>query len=101
MSIKLLTMPWWLRQRASTPKILARSQKGAICLITSCQETVVCKEGSGKDMKLCAYNCVAGLLVGWCGWVVKDDGVCIEVCWRSAICEGGSGCGQLEHKPDG
>ena len=27
--------------------------------------------------------------------------VCIEVCWKSAICEGAPGCGQLEQKSDG
>ena len=52
-------------------------------------------------MRLCTGSCAAGLLVGRCGWVVKQDGVCIEACWRSAICEEGPGCGQLEQKPDG
>ena len=46
-------------------------------------------------------NYVAGLLVGRCGWVVKQDGVCMEVCWRLAICEGRLARGQLEQKPDG
>ena len=49
-------------------------------------------------MRLCADSCGACLLVGCCGWVVNEDGVCIEVCWRS---EGGPGCGQLEQEPDG
>ena len=48
-----------------------------------------------------ADNCVASLLVGCCDWVVNQDGVCIEVCWGSAVCEGRPGCGQLEQKPDG
>ena len=52
-------------------------------------------------MRLCADNCVAGLLVGCCGWLVNKDGVCIEACWRSAGCEGGPACGQLEQKLDG
>ena len=39
--------------------------------------------------------------MGCCGWVVNQDGVCIEVCWGFAVCEGGPGCGQLEQKPDG
>ena len=34
-----------------------------------------------------AGNCVACLLVGCCGWVVNQDGVCIEVCWGTA-CNG-------------
>ena len=63
---------------------------------TSCHEIGVCKPRDGWDMRLCADNCVAGLLVGCCGWVVNKDGVCIEVCWRSAGCEGGPACGQLE-----
>ena len=25
---------------------------------------------------------------------------CIEICWRTALCKGGSGCGQLEQEPD-
>ena len=52
-------------------------------------------------MRLCADNCVADLLVSCCSWVVNQGGVCIEVCWRSAICEGGPVCGQLEQKSDG
>ena len=52
-------------------------------------------------MRLFVGNCVAGLLVGCCGWVVNQCGVCIEVCSGSAICEGGPGSGQLEQKPDG
>ena len=44
-------------------------------------------------MRLCVDNCVAGLLVGCCSWVVNQYGVCIEVCSRSTICEGGAGCG--------
>ena len=52
-------------------------------------------------MRLYADSCVAGLLVGCCGWVVKQDGVCIEACWRSAVREGGPGCGQQEQDPDG
>ena len=70
-------------------------------LPTSCHEIGVCKPRDGRDMRLCADKCVAGLLVGSCGWVVNQDGVRIEVCWRSAGCEGGPGCGQLEQKPDG
>ena len=46
-------------------------------------------------------NCGAGFLMGCCRWVVNQDGVCIEVCWRSALCEGGPECGQLEQEPDG
>ena len=84
---------WWLRHRASTAETVGRSHKGANGLLTSCQEIVVCKQ-RGRDMRLCADNCVEGLLVGCCGWVVNQDGVYIEVCWRSAICKGGSGCGQ-------
>ena len=26
---------------------------------------------------------------------------CIEIRWRTALCKEGSGCGQLEQKPDG
>ena len=26
---------------------------------------------------------------------------CIEICWRTALCKEGSGCGQLEQEPDG
>ena len=44
-------------------------------------------------MRLFADSCGAHLLVGCCGWVVNEDGVCIEVCWRLALCEGGPGCG--------
>ena len=69
--------------------------------LTSCHEIGVCKQRDGQDMRLCADNCVAGLLVGCCSWVVNQDGVCIEMCWRSAICERVPGCGQLEQKPDG
>ena len=52
-------------------------------------------------MRLCADKCVAGLLVGRCGWVVNQDDVCIDVCWRPAMSEGGHGCGQLGQKLDG
>ena len=52
-------------------------------------------------MRLCADNCGAGLLVDCYGWVVNQDGVCVEVCWRSAQCEGGPGCGQLEQELNG
>ena len=68
---------------------------------SSCHEIGVCKLRDGWDMRLCGDNCVAGLLVGCCGWVVNQDGVCIEVGSRSAVCEGRPGCGQLEKKPDG
>ena len=44
---------------------------------------------------------VVDLLAGCCGWVVNEDGVCIEVCWKLAVCEKGPGCGHLEQKPDG
>ena len=40
------------------------------------------------------------LLAGCCGWVLNEDGVCIEVCWRWLF-EEGPGCGHLEQKPDG
>ena len=69
--------------------------------LTSCHEIGVCRQRDGLDMRLRADDCAAGLLVGCCRWVVNQDGVCIKVCWRSAICEGGPGCGQLEWKPDG
>ena len=52
-------------------------------------------------MRLWAGNCGAGFLMGCCRWVVNQDGVCIEVCWRSALCKEGPGCGQLEQDPDG
>ena len=61
----------------------------------------VCKQWDGRDVRLCADNCVAGLLVACFGWVVNQDCVCIEVCWRSAICEGEPEFGQLEQRPDG
>ena len=51
-------------------------------------------------MRLCADSCGACLLVGCCGWVVNEDGVCIEACWRSALCKWGPGYGQLEQEPD-
>ena len=73
---------------------------GSEMFLASCHEIGVCKPRDGRDMRLCPDNCVAGLLVGCCGWVVSQDGVCIEVCWGSAVCEGGPGCGQLEQKPD-
>ena len=63
---------------------------------TSCHEIGVCKLRDVQDMRLCADNCVAGLLVGCCGWVVNQDGVFFEVCRRSALCEGGPGFGQLD-----
>ena len=91
---------WWLRQRASTTKNLAQSHHGANCLITSFHEIGLFNQRGGCDMRLCGDNCVTGLLVDSCSWVVKQDGVCIEVYWRSAICEGGPGCGKLEQKPD-
>ena len=75
--------------------------KGARSLLPCCHEAGVCKEWERRDMRLCADNCVASLLVGCCGWVVNQDGVCIEFCWRSTISEGEPGCGQLEQKPDG
>ena len=93
-------MAWWLRKRSSTAGIQVRSHKGANFLITSCHETVLFNQRGWWDMSLCADNYVTGLLVRCCDWVVKQDGVCIEVCWRSAICEDGPGCGQLEQKPD-
>ena len=52
-------------------------------------------------MRLCADSCGARLLVGCCGWVVNEDGVCIKVCWRSALYEGGPGCEKLEQERDG
>ena len=52
-------------------------------------------------MRLCADSCGPRFLVGCCGWVVNEDGVCIEVFWRSALCEGEPGCGQLQQEPDG
>ena len=64
-------------------------------LLTGCQEIGACRQRDRWDMRLCADNCVAGLLVGCFNWVVNQDGVCIDVCWRSAICEGGPECGQL------
>ena len=33
------------------------------------------------------------LLVDCFGCLVNHDGVCIEVCWWSDLCEGGPGCG--------
>ena len=27
------------------------------------------------------------LLVDCCGWVVNQDGVCIEICWMLALCK--------------
>ena len=92
-------MAWGLRQQASTAETLVRSHHGANCLITSCHEIGLFNQRGGRDMRLCADNCVTGFLVGCCSWVVKQDGVCIEVCWRLAICKGGPGCGQLEQKP--
>ena len=53
-------------------------------------------------MRLWADDCGAGFLGGCCRWVVNQDGVCIEVCCRSALCKGGrAGCGQLEQEPNG
>ena len=74
---------------------------GSEMFLASCHEIGVCKPRDGRDMRLCPDNCVAGLLVGCCGWVVNQDGVCIDVCWGSAVCEGGLVCGQLEQKTDG
>ena len=68
--------------------------------LTSCHEIDICRQRDGWDMKLCEDNCVTGLLMGCCSRVVNQDGVGIEVCSRSAICEGGPGCDQLEQKPD-
>ena len=93
-------MAWWLRQRASATETLVRSHREANCLITSYHEIGLFNQQGGRDMRLCADNCVTALLVGCCGWVVKQDGVCIGVSWRSAICKGRPGCGQLEQKPD-
>ena len=91
---------WWLRQLAPTAEALVRSHKGAKCLPTSCHKIGICKQWGGRNMRLCADNCVAGLLVGCCSWVVNQDDVCIEVCWISTICNGGPGSGPLEQKPD-
>ena len=74
---------------------------GREMFLASCHEIGVSKPRDRRDMRLCPDNCAGGLLVGCCGWVVNQDGVCIEVCWGSAVCEGGPGCGQLEQKPDG
>ena len=52
-------------------------------------------------MRLCANNCGAGLLMDCCSWVVNQDGVCFEVYWTLALCEGGPGCRWLEQEPDG
>ena len=45
---------------------------------TSCHEIDVCKPRDGRDMRLCADNCVAGLLVGCCGWLVNEDGFVLK-----------------------
>ena len=52
-------------------------------------------------MRLCEDICGADLLVNCCGWVMNQYGVCVKVCWRSALCDGGPGCGQLKQEPDG
>ena len=76
----------WHRQSLSS--ITQRSKT----VPTSYHGIGVCKPRDGRDMRLYVDNCVAGLLVGCCGWLVDQDGVCIEVCWRSAGCKGGPGC---------
>ena len=44
---------------------------------------------------------VVDLLAGCCGWVVNEDGVCVEVCWRWLCLKRDLGVGHLEQKPDG
>ena len=41
------------------------------------------------------------MLVDCCSWVVNQDCIFIEICWRMALCKGGPECGQLEQEPDG
>ena len=54
---------WWLRQGACTAEGGVRTPKGVRCLLPCCHEISVNKQRGGQVMRLCADNCVAGLLV--------------------------------------
>ena len=55
--------------------------------------------GQRKRLKVQGLWCGV-MLVDCCGWVVNQDRVFIKIHWRTALCKGEPGCGQLEREPD-
>ena len=72
---------WWLRKGACTAEGGVRILVGAKCLLPFYHEISVNKQRDGRVMRLCADNCVAGLLVSKKSNFLIISLGCLN-CWR-------------------